>query len=132
MYLIWLFYNKFDAMLSPEQRESRDYAEFTVFKYNFCLKSLSAVMLLFTLFRPRKPSYGRGNYLIDFGLLYCTTYTFLLSYVVGVYKAWPLYENLAKKMIKSKQRIDIEKDTTLLDDFKIKYYKYDIAISKFF
>ena len=70
--------------------------------------------------------------MIDAGLLYATTYCFLLSYVVGVYKAWPSYEHLAKKMIKSKQRIDIEKDGTILDDFKIKFYKYDIALSKWF
>jgi len=43
-----------------------------------------------------------------------------------------MYEKLAKKMIKSGKRVDIEKDVTLLDDFKIKYYKYDIALSKFF
>jgi len=61
-----------------------------------------------------------------------TTYTYLLSYVVGVYKAWPIYEKMAKKMVKSKRRIDIEKDATLLEDFKIKFYKYDIALSKFF
>lgn len=132
MYLIWLFYTKFDQMLTPEQREARDFAEFTVFKWNFIMKTTSAVMLLLTIFRPRKPQYGRGNYLIDAGLLYATSYCFLLSYVVGVYKAWPSYENLAKKMIKSRQRIDIEKDGTLLDDFKIKFYKYDIALSKWF
>ena len=65
-------------------------------------------------------------------MLYATSYTFLLSYVVGVYKAWPSYEHLAKKMMKSRLRIDIEKDGTLLDDFKIKFYKYDIALSKWF
>ena len=43
-----------------------------------------------------------------------------------------MYESMAKKMAKSKRRIDIEKDTTLLDDFKIKFYKYDIAYSKYF
>ena len=132
MYLIWLFYNKFDELLTNEERERRDYAEFTVFKWNFICKSASSVMLLMTLFRRRKPELGRYNYLIDFGLLYGTTCTFLLSYVVGVYQAWPMYESLAKKMVKSKRRIDIEKDTTLLDDFKIKFYKYDIAFSKYF
>ncbi len=132
MYLIWLFYNKFDELLTNDEREQRDFAEFTVFKWNFGMKSLSAMMLLTTLFRPRKPQLGKYNYLIDIGLLYCTSYCFLLSYVIGVYKTWPLYERMAKKMVKSKRRVDIDKDTTLLEDFKIKYYKYDIAISKFF
>jgi hypothetical protein len=85
MYLIWLFYSKFDELLSNEEREARDHAEFTVFKWNFICKSASAVMLLMTMFRRRKPELGRYNYLIDFGLMYGTTYTFLLSYVVGVY-----------------------------------------------
>lgn len=89
-------------MLTPEEKETRDFAEFTVFKWNFIMKSTSAVMLLFTLFRPRKPQYGKVNYLIDAGMLYATSYCFLMSYVVGVYKAWPSYEHLAKKMIKSK------------------------------
>jgi hypothetical protein len=54
MYLIWLFYNKFDDLLTDKEREKRDFAEFTVFKWNFGMKSLSAMMLLTTLFRPRK------------------------------------------------------------------------------
>lgn len=95
------------------------------------MKALSVGMLTFTILRKR-PYSRMGNLFMDFVFLYGTTYTFLLSYVVGVYHAWPLYEKLAKKMIRSKKRVDIEKDVTLLDDFKIKYYKYDIAISKFF
>ncbi len=109
----------------------RDHAEHTVFKWNFSMKALSAGMLIATIFR-RRPYSRATNILVDCVLLYTTTYTFLLSYVVGVYKAWPMYEKLAKKMIKSKKRVEIDKDVTLLDDFKIKYYKYDIAISKFF
>jgi hypothetical protein len=54
-YLVWLFYTKFDELLTNEDRERRDFAEFTVFKYNFIFKSLSAMMLLTTLFRRRKP-----------------------------------------------------------------------------
>ncbi|TNV73934.1 hypothetical protein FGO68_gene8022 [Halteria grandinella] len=131
MYLIWLYYDKFDQLLTPEERDMRDEAEHTVFKYNFILKATSLGMLAYTLFRKRP--YGKiTNFAVDFACAYSTTYCFLLSYVVGVYKAWPLYERLAQKMIKSKRRVDIEKDTTLLDDFKIKYYKYDVAISKFF
>jgi len=131
MYLVWLYYDKFDALLNDKEREQRDIAEHTVFKYNFFLKVFSGLMLTYTLFRKRRYSKG-ANYLVDFALLYSTSYCFILSYVVGVHKAWPLYENLAKKMIRSKKRVDIDKDTTLLDDFKIKYYKYDIAFSKFF
>lgn len=109
----------------------RDEAEHTVFKWNFVMKALSLGMLTYTIFRKRH--YGRVmNAVVDFTLLYSTSYCFLLSYVIGVYQAWPLYERLAKKMIKSKRRVEIDKDTTLLDDFKIKYYKYDIALSKFF
>ena len=129
--MIWLFYDKFDGLLNDKERDMRDEAEHTVFKWNFCLKALSAGMLVFTAFR-RRPYSRPANILMDGVLLYSTTYCFLLSYVVGVYQAWPLYEKLAKKMVRSKKRVDIEKDTTLLDDFKIKYYKYDIALSKFF
>jgi hypothetical protein len=131
MYLVWLFYDKFDALLNDQEREMRDEAEHTVFKWNFLLKSLSLGMLTYTVLRKR-PHSRLTNFAVDFALLYSTTYCFLLSYVVGVYQAWPMYERLAKKMIKSKKRIDIEKDVTLLDDFKIKYYKYDIAFAKFF
>ena len=131
MYLVWLYYDKFDSLLKDEDRHLRDQAEHMVFKWNFCLKALSLGLLTFTL--ARKRPYSRGaNIVMDCALLYGTSYCFLLSYVVGVYNAWPLYEKLAKKMIKSKLRVDIEKDTTQLDDFKIKYYKYDIAFSKFF
>lgn len=130
MYLIWLFYDKFDALLNDKERDRRDFAEHTVFKWNFSLKALSAVMLTYTFLRKRP--YGKANYLVDFVLLYSSTYCFLLSYVVGVYKAWPHYEKLAKKMVRSKRRVDIEKDVTLLEDFKIKYYKYDVALSKYF
>ena len=132
MYLIWLFYEKFDHLLNDKERDMRDEAEHTVFKWNFLMKATSIGMLTYTILRRRKSNARISNLVTDFALLYSTSYCFLLSYVVGVYHAWPMYEKLAKKMIRSRKRVDIEKDTTLLEDFKIKYYKYDIAISKFF
>ena len=129
MYLIWLFYDKFDALLTNKERELRDEAEHTVFKWNFTLKASSVGLLALTLIRRRRNMSRLANFFTDCAMLYSTSYCFLLSYIVGVYHAWPLYEKLAKKMIKSKKRVDIEKDVTLLDDFKIKYYKYDIALS---
>lgn len=130
MFLIWLYYDKFDSLLTHEERDMRDEAEHTVFKYNFILKAVSLGMLAYTV--TRKRPYGAWtNAAVDFACLYGTSYCFLLSYVVGVYKAWPLYEILAQKMLKSKRRVDIDKDNTLLEDFKIKYYKYDVAISNF-
>lgn len=132
MYLIWLFYDKFDSLLNNQERELRDEAEHTVFKWNFLMKSLSFGLLVFTLARPRKSFSKPTNIMLDILMVYSTSYAFLLSYVVGVHQAWPMYEKLAKKMIKSGKRIDIDKDVTLLDDFKIKYYKYDIALAKFF
>lgn len=93
MWLIWLFYDKFDVLLSNEERERRDFAEHTVFKWNISLKALSAVMLACTIMRGR-PHTKATNYLVDIALLYSTTYCFLLSYVVGVYKAWPHYEKI--------------------------------------
>lgn len=128
MYLVWLFYDKFDELLTPDERERRDYAEHTVFKYNVGFKALSLLTLTYTVFR-RRP---KPNYLLDFMLLYSGAYCFLLSYIVGVYKVWPLYENSVKKMVRSRKRINIDKDNTLLDDIKIKYYKYDIAFCRFF
>ena len=132
MYLIWLFYDKFDALLTDKEREIRDEAEHTVFKWNFLMKAGSVAMLALTLLRRRRNMSRVTNFFTDCVMLYSTTYCFLLSYVVGVHQAWPMYEKLAKKMVRSKKRVDIDKDVTLLDDFKIKYYKYDIAISKFF
>ena len=129
MYLIWLYYEQFDKILTPEEKDGRDYAEHTVFKYNLGFKALSFGLLLTTLFRPRKL---KQNYLLDIVLLYSTCYSFLLSYVVGVYMAWPYYEKASKKMMRQKKRVDIDNDLSLLDDFKIKFYKYDIAFSKFF
>ena len=38
---------------------------------------------------------------------------------MGVYKAWPHYEKLAKKMVRSKRRVDIEKDVTLLELMRV-------------
>lgn len=130
MWLIWLFYNKFDTMLSNEERERRDFAEHTVFKWNIGLKSLSAVMLALTIMRGR-PYTTKTNILVDVIYLYATTYCFLLSYVVGVYKAWPHYENITQKMMKSQKRVNVEKDGTLLEDSKIRFYGYDTAIAKY-
>ena len=98
MYLIWLFYRKFDLMLTPEDREKRDYAEFLMFKYNVLFKLLSVGILGYFLSRRR---HKNPNYLYDGILLYSAGYSFILSYVYGVQKAWPIYKDVAKKMIKS-------------------------------
>ena len=56
MYLIWLFYEKYDKLLNEEERDKRDLAEHTMFKYNFGLKCLGLTGLLYSLFRLRKPN----------------------------------------------------------------------------
>ena len=98
MYLIWLFYEKYDKLLNEEERDKRDLAEHTMFKYNFGLKCLGLTGLLYSLFRLRKPN---RSYIVDFLCLYGSAYTFILSYVLPVYYTWPLYEDLTKKMLKS-------------------------------
>ena len=99
MYLIWLFYEKFDRMLTVQEKDARDFAEFTMFKWNFGMKALSA--LVFTMaflrnrFRPR-------NILLDILLIYGGANCFILSYVLGVHYSWPIYKDIAQKMLKSK------------------------------
>lgn len=102
IYLIWLFNNKYDKILTNEERSTRNEAESIVFKWNVIFKALS-VFLLMSL-RSRNRSAGR-SLLFDFFLVYSGVYSFLLSNVFGVHKAWHLYEPLAKKMIQSKIRV---------------------------
>ncbi len=92
------------------------------------LKFTGVAGLLFTLLRLRKPN---RSYIVDFCLLYSSVYSFLLSYVVPVYVTWPLYKDLAVKIVKSKQRVSIN-DFTVLDDFKINFYRYDFSLSRYF
>eukprot|EP00347_Sterkiella_histriomuscorum_P006248 403353495 len=123
MYLTWLFYEKFDKMLTPEEKDRRDFAEHTMFKYNVGFKLLSITTFLYVLSRRR---HANPSYLYDGLLIYTGSYFFLLSYVYGIYKAWPSYYDLAHKVVKSKQKIGVD-DNIMLDDFKLKYYKYDLA-----
>ena len=67
-----------------------------MFKYNLTFKAISAFLLM-NLRIYKRPA-GRSM-VFDFLLLYCGIYSFLLSNVIGVHKAWPIYEPLAKKMI---------------------------------
>ena len=70
-----------------------------MFKYNFGFKLMSACTFLYVLSRRR---HAKPKYIYDLFLVYSGVYMFVLSYVVGVYKAWPIYANLAKKVIKNK------------------------------
>ena len=67
-----------------------------MFKYSFGFKLLSATTFLYILSRRR---HANPKYIYDFFLLYSGVYMFMLSYVAGVYKAWPIYANLAKKVV---------------------------------
>ena len=86
VYLVWLFNNKFDALLTPKEREVRNEAEKTQFKWNVRMKALS-VLILMQLRLFRRPA-GR-SWLFDIFLLYSGIYSFLLSDVIGVHKTWP-------------------------------------------
>ena len=86
-------------MLTPDEKERRNYAEFLVFKYNILLKSLSVGMFLYFLSRRRLRN---PNYLYDALIFYGSSYAFILSHVIGVHLAWPEYQSMAKKVIKSK------------------------------
>ena len=122
--LIWLFYEKFDRFLTPEEKERRNYAEFLMFKYNMIFKSISLTTFLYTLLRfHKRPMVMNGVW------LYISIESFLLSYVVGVDKAWGVYKDLAKKVRKSGIKVDAEKDLTVLEEFKVNWYRWDIAIS---
>ncbi|CDW75567.1 UNKNOWN [Stylonychia lemnae] len=125
MYLLWLFYEKFDRILTEEQKERRNFAEHTMFKWNFGLKLMSAFTFLYVLSRRR---HANPRYVYDFFLVYSASYMFILSHIMGVYKAWPLYADIAKKAVLSKQNVTID-DNVFMDDFKVQYYKYDIALS---
>ena len=95
------------------------------------MKLLSAFILMHLRFYKRPV--GRP-WLYDIFLMYSGVYAFLLSNVVGVYKAWPQYEDLTQKMIGSRKRVRPEAvmDETELDDFKCYFYQYDMAISRYF
>ena len=81
-YLIWLYYEKYDKLLNDSERDRRDEAEHTVFKWNFLMKFLSVGIFAFTAVRRRK---AKPNLLLNLGLVYLGTYSFLLSYVIGVH-----------------------------------------------
>jgi hypothetical protein len=72
--------------LTPEERLRRDEAETTVFRWNVGMKLLSAFILMHLRFYKRPA--GRP-WFYDLLLMYSGAYAFLLSNVVGVYKAWP-------------------------------------------
>ena len=95
------------------------------------MKGLSAFLLMhIRLFR--RPA-GR-SWIFDLLLVYSGIYSFMLSNVIGVYKAWPLYEDLTKKMIASnkKSRSEDIMNFTQLEDFKCYFYKIDNNIFKHF
>lgn len=74
MYLIWLYYEKFDKMLTDEERDKRDFAEFTMFKWNFGMKALSVLGLTLTLLRNR---FRPRNILLDIVMLYASVNCFV-------------------------------------------------------
>jgi hypothetical protein len=93
-----LFNLEFADTLNNEEKERRNKAENIVFKWNVGLKYLGAFLLL--NIRLYKRPVGR-SWIYDFLLLYSGVYSILLSNVIGVHKAWPLYEDLAYKMVSS-------------------------------
>ena len=108
-----------------------------MFKTSVGMKMLSVTFFMQLRFY-RRPV-GRP-YAFDLLLIYLGAYSFLGSNIPGVYLTWPMYQDLAQKLLQSeklKKRglrnthefLDQTKD---LKDFKSHYYMYDMEIARFY
>jgi len=97
---VWLFNDKFDYLFSQEEKQRRNKAEEFVFKTSVGMKMMS--VFFFMQLRLYRRPVGR-SYAFDLLLVYLGAYSFLGSNIPGVYYTWPMYQDLAQKLLQSEK-----------------------------
>mmetsp|Transcript_35576 Transcript_35576/g.46814 ORF Transcript_35576/g.46814 Transcript_35576/m.46814 type:complete len:133 (+) Transcript_35576:308-706(+) len=128
---------KFDNLYTGEEKALLESLEQRQFASSLVMKGVS-VFLLMHLRLTWRPV-GRP-WLFDFGLLYFSAYAFLGSNIPGVWRTWPEYKHLAKRMFESEKmrkrgirsQTDFLNESRLEPDFKAVYYRNEMELARYY
>ena len=128
---------KFDSIYTDEEKQLLCQLEHRQFVSSLAMKGLSIFLLMHLRFYKRPA--GRA-WIFDIGLIYFSAYAFLGSNIPGVWRTWPEYKHLAKRMFESDKlrkarirgHVDFLNETRLEPDFKAVYYRQEIEFARYY